>query len=64
MERIAREAGPDLYVASLSFSTVVYKALCAADQLAAFYPELVWFSVHFWSETVLAFAWSAVCTGW
>jgi glutamate synthase domain-containing protein 2/glutamate synthase domain-containing protein 1/glutamate synthase domain-containing protein 3 len=31
----------DLYVASLSFRTVVYKALCAADQLAAFYPDLL-----------------------
>jgi glutamate synthase domain-containing protein 1 len=30
----------DLYVASLSFRTVVYKALCAADQLAEFYPDL------------------------
>jgi glutamate synthase (ferredoxin) len=28
------------YVASLSFRTVTYKALCAADQLAAFYPDL------------------------
>jgi glutamate synthase domain-containing protein 2/glutamate synthase domain-containing protein 1/glutamate synthase domain-containing protein 3 len=30
----------DLYVASLSFHTVVYKALCAADQLAPFYADL------------------------
>ncbi|HXV56492.1 MAG TPA: glutamate synthase large subunit [Gaiellaceae bacterium] len=29
-----------LYVASLSFRTVTYKALCAADQLAAFYADL------------------------
>ena len=28
------------YVASLSFRTVTYKALCAADQLAAFYLDL------------------------
>jgi glutamate synthase domain-containing protein 2/glutamate synthase domain-containing protein 1/glutamate synthase domain-containing protein 3 len=28
------------YVASLSFRTVTYKALCAADQLGAFYPDL------------------------
>src|SRR5438876_4341797 len=28
------------YVVSLSFRTVTYKALCAADQLAAFYPDL------------------------
>src|SRR5262249_46237490 len=27
--------------ASLSFRTVTYKALCAADQLAAFYPDLL-----------------------
>jgi glutamate synthase (ferredoxin) len=29
------------YIASLSFRTVTYKALCAADQLAAFYPDLL-----------------------
>ena len=29
-----------VYVASLSFRTVTYKALCAATQLAAFYPDL------------------------
>ena len=29
-----------VYVASLSFRTVTYKALCAADQLAAFYADL------------------------
>jgi glutamate synthase (ferredoxin) len=28
------------YIASLSFRTVTYKALCAADQLAHFYPDL------------------------
>ena len=28
------------YIASLSFRTVTYKALCAADQLAAFYTDL------------------------
>ena len=28
------------YVVSLSFRTVTYKALCAADQLAGFYPDL------------------------
>ena len=28
------------YVCSLSFRTVTYKALCAADQLADFYPDL------------------------
>ncbi len=28
------------YIASLSFRTVVYKALCAASELATFYPDL------------------------
>ena len=32
---------PDGYVVSLSFRTVTYKALCAADQLSAFYPDLL-----------------------
>src|SRR5215210_488861 len=36
--RAARVAGA--YVASLSFRTVTYKALCAADQLASFYLDL------------------------
>jgi glutamate synthase domain-containing protein 2/glutamate synthase domain-containing protein 1/glutamate synthase domain-containing protein 3 len=35
------ESAVDAYVASLSFRTVTYKALCAADQLAAFYPDLL-----------------------
>jgi len=45
-ERIAHRARrriqgiPGVYVASLSFRTVTYKALCAATQLAAFYPDL------------------------
>ena len=34
------ERVPGVYVASLSFRTVTYKALCAADQLARFYPDL------------------------
>jgi glutamate synthase domain-containing protein 2/glutamate synthase domain-containing protein 1/glutamate synthase domain-containing protein 3 len=34
----AMDAGA--YVVSMSFRTVTYKALCAADQLAAFYPDL------------------------
>jgi len=34
------EAAGTAYVVSLSFRTVTYKALCAADQLAAFYPDL------------------------
>ena len=37
-KRIELAGGP--YVASLSFRTVTYKALCAADQLAAFYADL------------------------
>jgi glutamate synthase (ferredoxin) len=36
--RAERAAGA--YIASLSFRTVTYKALCAADQLASFYPDL------------------------
>jgi glutamate synthase (ferredoxin) len=32
---------PGVYVCSLSFRTVTYKALCAAGQLAAFYPDLL-----------------------
>jgi glutamate synthase domain-containing protein 2/glutamate synthase domain-containing protein 1/glutamate synthase domain-containing protein 3 len=38
--RAARAAGAALYLASCSTRTVTYKALCAADQLAAFYPDL------------------------
>jgi glutamate synthase (ferredoxin) len=36
----ARDAGAPLYLASCSTRTVTYKALCAADQLAAFYADL------------------------
>jgi glutamate synthase (ferredoxin) len=36
--RAERVAG--VYIASLSFQTVTYKALCAAGQLARFYPDL------------------------
>jgi len=39
-ERDAREARLQLYVASMSFRTITYKAMCAADQLAAFYADL------------------------
>jgi glutamate synthase (ferredoxin) len=35
------EAAGASYIVSLSFRTVTYKALCAADQLAAFYPDLL-----------------------
>jgi glutamate synthase domain-containing protein 2/glutamate synthase domain-containing protein 1/glutamate synthase domain-containing protein 3 len=37
--RRAERAG-GAYIASLSFRTITYKALCAADQLAHFYPDL------------------------
>jgi glutamate synthase (ferredoxin) len=37
-KRAERDGGA--YVCSLSFRTVTYKALCAADQLGAFYPDL------------------------
>ncbi|MGH2724400.1 MAG: glutamate synthase-related protein [Actinomycetota bacterium] len=39
-ERSARDTGAGLYLASCSFRVVTYKALCAADQLAAFYEDL------------------------
>ena len=41
--RARRRAGAvgGAYIASLSFRTVTYKALCAADQLAPFYPDLL-----------------------
>ncbi|HEX2031667.1 MAG TPA: glutamate synthase-related protein [Actinomycetota bacterium] len=39
-EIAARGADVRLYVASWSFRTVTYKALCAADQLGAFYEDL------------------------
>jgi glutamate synthase (ferredoxin) len=38
--RRAERFSDALYVASLSYRTVTYKALCAATQLAAFYPDL------------------------
>src|SRR4029079_16895014 len=34
------ERSPGVYVASLSYRTITYKALCAADQLEAFYLDL------------------------
>ncbi|HYM49159.1 MAG TPA: glutamate synthase large subunit [Candidatus Limnocylindrales bacterium] len=39
-EAAARDRGIPLYLASMSFKTVTYKAMCAADQLAAFYADL------------------------
>ena len=40
VERSVRAASLGVYVASMSFLTLTYKAMCAADQLAAFYPDL------------------------
>jgi glutamate synthase (ferredoxin) len=40
VERAVRAAGLHAYVASMSFRTLTYKAMCAADQLAPFYPDL------------------------
>ena len=51
IEGVARTEDVKLYLASLSFRTVTYKALCAADQLAAYYPDLTderyaaWFAI-------------------
>ena len=39
-ERALTAARVRCYVASMSFRTITYKAMCAADQLAAFYPDL------------------------
>lgn len=40
-ERLLREENvEDFYVASLSSHSLVYKGLCSADQLGAFYPDL------------------------
>src|SRR3989442_2776393 len=39
-ERAIAAAGMRGYFASMSFKTVTYKAMCAADQLASFYPDL------------------------
>src|SRR5437879_2041030 len=41
IETEARAAGLPLDASSLSYSSVTYKALCAADQLGAFYADLV-----------------------
>ncbi len=40
VERAIRAAALRAYVASMSFHTLTYKAMCAADQLAGFYPDL------------------------
>ena len=41
IDAFARAADRDVYVVSCSFATVTYKALAAADRLAAFYPDLL-----------------------
>jgi glutamate synthase (ferredoxin) len=41
IDAFARAADRDVYVASCSFATITYKALAAADRLAAFYPDLL-----------------------
>ena len=51
IEQAAATSGLRLYVASFSFRTVTYKALCAADRLADFYLDLAdercagWFTI-------------------
>ena len=40
VERAVTAAGLRAYIASMSFRTLTYKAMCAADQLAPFYPDL------------------------
>jgi len=51
IEQACRSGGASLYIASLSFRAVTYKALCAADQLASYYPDLqedgyeAWFAI-------------------
>ena len=50
-ERACEDQGLRAYFASFSFRTVTYKAMSAADQLAAFYPDLAsrdvtgWFAI-------------------
>ncbi|MGQ0671092.1 MAG: hypothetical protein ACT4PO_15770 [Actinomycetota bacterium] len=39
-EQLASEEGRRIYFSSFSFLTLTYKALVAADQLVAFYPDL------------------------
>jgi len=47
-EALARREGVRFYVCSFSFRTITYKALCAADQLATFYPDLADGSYEAW----------------
>ena len=39
-EQAVKAARVRCYIASMSFRSITYKAMCAADQLAAFYPDL------------------------
>ena len=48
IEQAARREQLRAYVASFSFRTVTYKALCAADRLAQFYPDLAADSCEAW----------------
>ena len=51
LEHASRGLGLAAYVCSFSFRTVVYKALCAADRIADFFPDLsnpqtqAWFAI-------------------
>ncbi|MDP9069106.1 MAG: glutamate synthase large subunit [Actinomycetota bacterium] len=51
IEQRVRDQGMRAYVASFSFRTITYKALCAADRLAEFYADLAdegcngWFAI-------------------
>jgi glutamate synthase (ferredoxin) len=47
-EATCRHEGLRCYFPSFSKRTVTYKAMCAADQLGAFYPDLTAPSVHAW----------------
>src|SRR3954452_4965667 len=40
VERAAREAGTNCYIASLSSRTITYKGMLTTDQLPAFFPDL------------------------
>ena len=48
IEKEARATGVRVYVASFSFRTITYKALCAADRLGQFYPDLAEDRVTAW----------------
>jgi glutamate synthase domain-containing protein 2/glutamate synthase domain-containing protein 1/glutamate synthase domain-containing protein 3 len=48
IEQAARQENLRAYVSSFSFRTITYKALCAADRLADFYPDLADESCEAW----------------